>query len=158
MKKISIVAMALFVLSTGGVFAQTAAKSVYAEFGGPGIASINFDTRFTKNQNGLGMRVGFGGFVVDGDGAVFLPVGLNYLLGKESKHYFEVGAGITPIITTGNATSGDGLFESTFGHLNLGYRMQPLKSGFIFRASINPIFAKGLFWPIYGGVSVGYKF
>ena len=48
-----------------------AAKSMYFELGGPGIASFNFDFRFGKRQDGLGGRVGFGGFYVDGSGAAY---------------------------------------------------------------------------------------
>jgi hypothetical protein len=158
MKKIYVLVVAVSLLSVD-MWAQTAAKSIFAEIGGPGVASLNFDTRFNKKEDGLGMRAGFGGFSVDGSGVIFLPVGLNYLIGKDGKNYFEVGAGITPIITTGDASiEGDGPFETTFGHLNIGYRLQPPKSGFTFRASINPVFGKKFFWPYYAGVSFGYKF
>jgi hypothetical protein len=34
--------------------AQTAAKCIYVELDGPGIASLNFDTRFSKSEKGLG--------------------------------------------------------------------------------------------------------
>lgn len=157
MKKIRFLVFALLFFCIPG-FSQSAAKSVFAEVGGPGIASLNFDTRFSKKEDGLGMRVGFGGFSIEGTGVVFLPVGLNYLLGKDGKNYFELGAGVTPIIGTGEASTDNGPFETTFGHLNLGYRLQPAKAGFTFRASINPVFGKGFFWPYYGGVSFGYKF
>lgn len=136
----------------------TAAKSMYFELGGPGLASINFDSRFSARQDGLGGRIGFGGFSVDGSGVVFIPVGLNYLIGKETKHYFELGAGITPIIVSGDFTSNSETFTSTFGHLNFGYRYQPITSGFTFRAFITPIFGEFGFLPYYGGVSFGYKF
>lgn len=136
----------------------TAAKSMYFELGGPGLASINFDSRFSARQDGLGGRIGFGGFSVDGSGVVFIPVGLNYLIGKETKHYFELGAGITPIIVSGDFTSDSKTFTSTFGHLNFGYRYQPITSGFTFRAFITPIFGEFGFLPYYGGVSFGYKF
>src|SRR6218665_2902340 len=85
-------------------FAQQAAKSVYGELGGPGIASINYDMRFQKKDNGLGFRVGIGGFSVrseysDGSSerlSLFtVPLGLNYLIGNDGRHYFEVGAGAT---------------------------------------------------------------
>jgi hypothetical protein len=158
MKKNSVLALALVVLSTG-TWAQTGAKSVYAELGGPGIVSLNYDMRFTKKQGGLGMRVGGGGFYVDGDGLFLLPVGINYLFGNEgNKHFFELGATLTPLIVSESFGGGDGLFSSTFGTLTLGYRMQPAKSGFTFRASLNPVIDRNTFWPLYGGVSFGYKF
>ncbi len=135
--------------------AQSGAKSVYFEIGGPGLASFNFDTRFSGGEAGLGGRIGIGGFSIDGEGAVFIPVGLNYLLGKDNKNYFELGAGVTPVIGIGTAS---GNFSSTFGHALFGYRYQPTAGGFTFRAFISPVFGSGFFVPYYGGVSFGYKF
>jgi hypothetical protein len=149
MKKI--VSLFIFTLMVTGAYSQ--AKSIYAELGGPGLASINFDTRFSKKEDGLGGRIGIGGLSIDGEGAVFVPIGLNYILGKDSRNYFEMGAGVTPVIGTG---SGD--FAETFGHILFGYRMQPKDGGFTFRAFINPVFGNGFFVPYYGGVSFGYKF
>ncbi|MFM9910814.1 MAG: hypothetical protein ACKVOW_15855 [Chitinophagaceae bacterium] len=137
---------------------QKAAKSVYFELGGPGVASFNFDTRFGKKENGLGARVGFGGLSLGGNTALFIPVGLNYLFGKETTNYFELGGGITPLIASGDFIGDDGIFSSTFGYLNFGYRYQPAIAGFIFRVAINPVFNKNGFFPIYGGISFGYKF
>lgn len=143
----------LFVLRTS---AQSA-KSVYAELGGPGIASFNFDARFNKKEDGLGGRIGIGGFSVDHSGIVVFPIGLNYLMSKDQKNYFELGAGYTPIIGTGNL-NGDGTFSSSFGSLWFGYRLQPLKGGFSFRAGMCPVFGNGFFVPYYFGLSFGYKF
>lgn len=142
--------------------AQSPAKAVFFEIGGPGVASINYDMRFTKSESGIGGRIGFGGFSIGSSGdrttAIFIPIGVNYLLGKDEKHYFELGGGVTPVIIndTYSGTSDD--FRSTFGHLNIGYRVQPKEGGFFFRAAINPVFGKGFFWPYYGGISFGYKF
>ena len=106
------------------------AQSVYFELGGPGLASFNYDTRFTGREDGIGGRIGVGGFTVDGEGVVFIPVGINYLLGKDSRHYFEIGGGATPVF--GNSDD-DGTFSELFGHLVFGYRLQPLEGGFTFR-------------------------
>ena len=133
--------------------AQTA-QTVYFEIGGPGIASFNFDTRF-KGESGLGARIGFGGYSIDGEGVLLLPVGLNYLVGKDSRHYFEIGAGATPVF---GSESEDGTFSDIFGHLIFGYRLQPLNGGFSFRAFMCPIFGNGNFIPYYAGLSFGYKF
>lgn len=151
MKKIFLL---LFVALCVGKIGSAQAKTVFFELGGPGLASVNFDSRFSKSESGLGGRVGLGGFSIDGDGVVFVPVGLNYILGKDNKNYFEMGAGVTPVIGTGGA----GDFSETFGHLLFGYRMQPANGGFTFRAFINPVFGSGFFMPYYGGVSFGYKF
>ncbi len=158
MKKTGFMLMLLLISATATMAQQTAAKSMYFELGGPGLASINFDSRFGPREGGLGGRIGFGGFSIDGSGVVFIPVGLNYLLGKDTKNYFELGAGITPIIASGDFTDNGGTFTSTFGHLNFGYRYQPPKQGFTFRAFISPIFGSFGFVPYYGGVSFGYKF
>lgn len=150
----------VFLLALSMAGHSQAAKSIFFELGGPGLASINFDTRFTGKEAGIGGRVGVGGFKVDGAGVVFLPIGVNYLLGKDDKNYFEIGAGVTPTFISGDdlVDDEDGDFTATFGHLLFGYRMQPLNGGFTFRAFISPVFNKNGFIPYYGGVSFGYKF
>lgn len=147
----------IFALALGSMHLATAqtAQSFYFELGGPGLASVNFDTRFGAREDGLGGRIGIGGLSINGAGVVFLPIGLNYLLGKDSRHYFEIGAGATPVFGNDGA---DGSFSETFGHLLFGYRLQPLNGGFTFRAFINPIFGNGFFIPYYAGLSFGYKF
>lgn len=147
----------LFALALGAIHFASAqrAQSVYFELGGPGLASFNYDTRFGAKQDGLGARIGIGGYSVDGSGVIFLPIGINYLLGGDSRHYFEIGGGATPVFANDDS---DGNFSETFGHLLFGYRLQPLNSGFTFRAFINPIFGNGFFIPYYVGVSFGYKF
>jgi hypothetical protein len=158
MKKL--ITLGFFLVIAVNVLKAQAAKSVFFELGGPGLASFNFDTRFGNREDGLGGRIGVGGFSVkfddqESEGVVFIPIGLNYLIGHQTKHYFEVGAGITPVIVT-NKT--DGTFGSTFGHLNFGYRLQPPGGGFTFRAFITPVFGSFGFIPYYGGVSFGFKF
>ncbi len=154
MKKFLLLSGLLFGLMNS-MLAQTAAKSVYAEIGGPGFASLNFDTRFSAGESGLGGRIGIGGFSIDGSGVVTIPIGLNYLVGKDHKNYFELGAGVTPLFGSGDLS---GNFSSTFGHLWIGYRLQPQEGGFTFRAGICPVFGNGFFVPYYGGLSFGYKF
>ncbi len=154
MKKILLFLTILFV--TNNIQSQTAAKSIYAELGGPSIAGINFDMRLNKKEAGLGARVGMGGIIIDGEGALFFPVGLNYLFGKDQKNYFELGAGATLVSVTGDVIDGD--LTTTFGHISFGYRYQPKQGGFLFRAAVTPIFGKGFFIPYYAGISFGYKF
>lgn len=140
-------------------YAQSA-KSIQFELGGPGLASLNFDTRFSNKENGIGGRIGIGGFSIDEVSAVFVPIGINYLIGKDTKNYFEIGGGITPVFLSGEdvADNEDDNFSTTFGHLLFGYRFQPLNDGFTFRVFVSPVFGKGYFMPYYGGVSFGYKF
>jgi len=137
------------------VSAQSA-QSVYFELGGPGVASFNYDTRFSGREGGLGARIGVGysKFVGDGSSVLYLPVGINYLIGKE-KHYFEMGAGVSPVF---GVEEGDSVISELFGHLIFGYRFQPLHSGFTFRAFVCPVFNILDFVPYYGGISAGYKF
>lgn len=157
----------LLLIFVSGIFiitaqAQAPAKAIFFEIGGPGVASLNYDMRFTKSESGIGGRIGFGGFSIGTSGdrttAIFIPIGVNYLLGKDERNYFEVGGGVTPVIVSETYSGTSDNLRSTFGHLNIGYRIQPKNGGFFFRAAINPIFGKGFFWPYYGGVSFGYKF
>ncbi|MBL7737740.1 MAG: hypothetical protein JNK14_00870 [Chitinophagaceae bacterium] len=133
------------------------AQSIYFELGGPGLASVNFDSRFSNKEDGVGGRIGIGGFSIDGTSALFIPVGINFILGKDNRNYFEFGGGVTPVIISDDLIDGDS-FTGTFGHLLFGYRMQPANGGFTFRAFISPVFGSGGFIPYYGGVSFGYKF
>jgi hypothetical protein len=169
MKKIALLILSSIIFINAnaqyGKDGQTApAKAVYFEIGGPGLASINYDMRFTKSEDGIGGRIGMGGFSIGTSGdrttALFIPIGINYIKSKNGKNYFELGAGVTPVIIkeTSSFTSTSDNFNSTFGHLNIGYRLQPKEGGFFFRAAINPVFGKGFFWPYYGGLAFGYKF
>lgn len=130
-------------------------QNIFFELGGPGLASFNFDTRFSSNNGGIGGRIGVGGASVDGAGVVFIPAAVNYLLGKDDRNYFEIGLGVTPIL--GGDGDGDN-FSTTFGHLSFGYRLAPADGGFSFRAFMSPVFGSDFFIPYWGGVSFGYKF
>ncbi|MBE7173269.1 MAG: hypothetical protein INR73_22040 [Williamsia sp.] len=148
----------LFLLVAVFVQAQPA-KDVFVEIGGPGLASFNYDMRFTNREDGIGGRVGVGGFKIDDVTAVFIPVGVNYLIGKNHRDYFEMGGGATFVsIKDRYGYNNDDVFRSSFGHLVFGYRLQPANGGFLFRASIVPIFGNGFFVPYYAGVAFGYKF
>ena len=156
MKKFFIAALLYF--AANSVLHAQAAKSAYVEIGGPGLASINFDTRFSNREDGIGGRIGVGGFNVDNVGLLTVPVGLNYLIGKDNRNYFEMGAGFTYVHLSENTYHEKETFDGSFGHLTFGYRLQPANGGFTFRAAIVPIFGKGGFVPYYAGISFGYKF
>jgi hypothetical protein len=152
----------LFVCLIAAQISNAQAKAVFVELGGPGLASINYDMRFKKKEDGLGGRIGFGGFSL-GEGtdkvsAIFVPIGVNYLLGRDKKNYFEIGGGVTPVFSSSQSDGETERFRSTFGHLSFGYRYQPENGGFFFRANIVPIFGSGYFVPYYAGLSFGYKF
>lgn len=150
----------LVCLSSASVVAQKAAKAVYAEIGGPGLASVNYDMRFKKQEGGFGFRVGAGGLAIDGSSILLIPAGLNYIISKDRKNYFEVGAGITYVRTSNNDNyyNDNNFYDGTFGHLSIGYRLQPADGGFFFRAAITPVFGSGTFFPYYAGIGFGYKF
>ena len=144
-----------FITATYG---QSAAKAVYAEIGGPGLLSANFDMRFANKENGAGFRVGVGAFSVNSTSVVTVPLGLNYLIGKDKKNYFEVGAGFTYLNVKEKNTKSSKNFKSSFGDVTLGYRLAPAKGGFFFKAEITPVFGDGFFIPYFGGLGLGYKF
>lgn len=138
-------------------------KVVYAQLGGPGIASANFDMRFKNADDGFGFRAGIGGFSLSNNfdghvGILTVPVGLNYLLGKDQKNYFELGVGFTYINSSSRDDYSSDNFSSSFGNITLGYRLAPARGGFMFKAEITPVFGNGFFIPYYGGVGFGYKF
>ncbi len=160
MKKILTLAFVILVITSNSI-AQ--APQLYAELGGPSVAGLNFDTRFSKKENGIGGRIGFGGFSIDGSGVLFVPVGINYLVGKpDSKNFLELGVNLTYVSATdeGEEADTDNNLADTWGSLTLGYRYQPKGSGVTFRVSVNPVisFKNEVLWPFYGGISVGYKF
>ncbi|MFP5081961.1 hypothetical protein [Pedobacter sp. JCM 36344] len=138
------------------------AQNVFIELGGQGlIFTANYDSRFGNRRDGLGGRAGIGYFAVNGDKITTIPLSLNYLLGKGNK-FFEIGLGAT--IATVNIQFGDDfLFEDgssngVLGTMSFAYRVQPIDSGFSFRAGITPIFNKDNFIPYFGGISLGYTF
>jgi hypothetical protein len=138
-------------------------RAVYLEVLGNGFGySLNYDQRFQNRFDGLGFKAGGSYLAIDGTSVATFPLGINYLLGSQGK-YFEMGLGTTYILASGQTniprigkerTSGNLLV----GNMTLGYRSEPVNGGFVFRASITPFFGYGIFWPIYGGLSVGYAF
>ena len=141
------------------------ADVVYLELGGPGVLSLNYDARFKKVNNGWGYRVGLGAFggynFLSSTTVISFPIGVNYIVSKDKRNYFETGAGFTflSISSTSNFMELNTTNEtSAFGHLNIGYRFQPRRHGLFFRAALNPIFNTASFQPLYGGLAIGYKF
>lgn len=143
--------------TNGCISGVKTSKLVYAELGGPGLISVNYDMRF-KGDKGWGFRAGFGGFVVDRIGVYGFPLGLNYLIGNNKKHYLEVGAGATPLFSTGLISFGDiDQKQMVAWHALAGYRLQ-FKNGINIRATYSPMFGDGLSEFLYGGISLGYRF
>ncbi|WP_339865575.1 hypothetical protein [uncultured Algoriphagus sp.] len=181
----------LLVITTQFVHAQEsdtklATRSIYAELGGPGLPySFNYDFRFNKERmDSWGMRVGFGGYALEGDSFFSLPVMVNKLYGK-GNHFFEMGFGVTFIafnnennyyyndcyydqdgnyICNSTADSGTSFIldidnsPSMMGVMNFGYRRMPTDGGFMWKVNLNPIFNNNGFWPLFAGIGLGYAF
>jgi len=136
------------------------AQNVFVELGGQGLLfTVNYDTRFSNKRNGIGGRVGIGYLAASGDHLTTIPVGINYLLGK-GKNFFEVGLGATYIGAGGNDSSllFDENTSNVVGTMSFSYRLQPIESGFSFRAGFTPVFNGDFFVPYYAGISLGYTF
>jgi hypothetical protein len=135
------------------------AEDIFFEIFGPGLTiSANYDTRFSKKRDGLGMRIGVGYDGSNSPGVVMLPVQVNYLIGKNTR-YLEIGVGLTLLSANddGLPFNSKGTSGLTIGTMTFGYRYQPVNSGFTFRVSLNELFDNANFVP-YAGVSFGYTF
>lgn len=144
-------------------------KAIFVELAGPSTTlGYNFEARLGHRLNGLGIRAGFGIFSVDGDSMISIPVGFNYLMGKRGK-YFEMGLTGTLWIASSDPYGDDLLAENgktqtkVIGNFTFGYRRQPVKGGFLFRAGLSPLFFMGAnnkltFNPLFPYLAVGYSF
>jgi hypothetical protein len=137
-------------------------QAVFAELFGRSIDfSLNYDRRFSNRVDGWGFSVGLGDVSddnIDSRNYFSIPVSVNYLVGKNGK-YLEVGGGLTYFnanITDGAGANGEG--NSVVGTFTVGYRNQPVKGGFMFRAGINPMIFSNNFVPFLPYVSFGYDF
>ena len=126
--------------------------SVYLELGGnSGVYSLNYDYSLPVSEN-TKLAVG-GGLALlsiysyhEGPSPVktnlyFFTPEANLLFGKNS-HHLETGASLI-------------LFQ--IPALRVGYRYQPAKGGFLFRAGFTPLLFRMEIFP-WGGISFGYTF
>ena len=137
------------------------AQNVYLELGGPGLAiSANYDTRFHKERNGWGYRVGVGFFSSGGNTVFTVPFQVNYLIGEHAL-MLELGAGTTFLNSTGtNVGNSKWEFDKITGFIatgTIGFRYQPEQKGLNFRIGFVPILYDEGIIPA-GGISVGYTF
>ena len=146
-------------------------KSIFVEAGGAGLSplSFNFETRFARQLNGMGLRLGGSFMGIGKSGLVTVPVQLNYLLGRRGR-YFEMGAGATLFHGYSSMFGGlknDGTkdtYTKLIGTLTFGYRYQPVKGGFMFRVGFAPFFTTSeddegfIFMPYMPYLSLGYSF
>ena len=138
-------------------------QAVFAEIFGRSLDfSLNYDRRFLNQVDGWGFCVGVGVLgsdeIDDNSNYFSIPASINYLAGRNGK-YLEVGAGLTyfnaAIDNTGGAISSG---SSVIGTFIIGYRNQPIRGGFMFRAGFSPVILKNSFIPYYPYVSFGYNF
>lgn len=136
------------------------AQNFFVELLGQGIfVTANYDSRFGNRRDGLGGRIGIGAgpsldfdFWSDEDDdetPIIFPVSLNYLLGNGTRNFFEIGLGATFVTGEGNGAAGT---------MSFSYRLQPVDRGFAFRAGLTPLFDDEGFYPLFGGLSLGYTF
>lgn len=127
-------------------------NSIYLELGGnSGFYSINYDYTFSLSESTkLAAGAGLGYYKTHSyaEGPVptiknlfFITPEANFMFGKKS-HHFETGVSLL-------------LFQ--IPTLRVGYRYQPAKGGFLFRAGFTP-FITGLDFTPWGGLSFGYTF
>lgn len=141
---------------------RTANNALYLELLGAGLFySVNYDRRIGD----LALRGGLMYFSVSasngsGDSAsttwLGVPLSVSYVGIGSAKHSFEVGAGITihhfgGSVNTLGVESSDSATK-VLGHAILGYRYQPVSTGFFLRAGLSPIVGSGVFlpWPHVG--------
>ena len=137
---------------------RTALNGLYVEGLGPAILySFNYDRVISD----VALRVGFGYVSISasntsGDSAhayfATFPFDINYIGIGSKKHIFEIGAGGTVLLVGAGANlvgvdSKSDSQTTIYGHLNLGYRLQPPQGGFMLRTGISPLIGAGGFLP-----------
>lgn len=148
-------------------------KAIFVEAFGQGLhATLNYDMRLKKGAtDGFGFRAGMGGIFTGSASAdagseltyvLGFPVGVTYLIGKR-RNAFEAGLGITPhraATPLHSPTKPKIINENGWGangYLNLGYRLQPVKNGFVFRLTWTPVINTAEVISRFG-ISAGYSF
>ena len=157
-----------------GKLSKNASQFQLEAFGPGSLFSIKFDTRLTKKENGVGFNLGFGGspLSVLGESCntgfrLAIPVGLNYLVGK-NKHLLELGGGVVPILVSGTKVfclpapgNKEDFFSDGMGnywYILAGYRYQPVrKKGLTYRLFISPLLQKKFPVKFWGGASIGIR-
>jgi len=152
-------------------------KNIYVGLLGSNLLiGANYDMRLKKGRmDGIGFRAGVGGMNLSGTddfgeevklGVLTLPLEVNYVVGKR-RSGFVAGIGALPMFVDveGRGTT-DGyeyidVDNSGFGvagFLDLGYRLQPLKNGFMMQINWNPIFSSEGFSAQWIGIGLGIGF
>lgn len=146
---------------------HTQERNIFLEIGGSGgLGSLNYEHAFPRHvriHNGwdddgvsklqYSLRFGLGLSPIDKNNGWVLvfPVMGNVKIGGQTKvHFFELGAGLAPSVTTKGAV----FIKSP---VLIGYRYEPNR--WFLRVSYTPIFAwlVDVQWQHWAGVSVGLK-
>jgi hypothetical protein len=171
-KAVAAVVFAASLSSTAAADAQQprapARNAVYFEFGGNALYySLNYDRRL---QDNLTARIGVMYASAEGQdisgnrvdvGVALIPLMMNLLVGGGSSR-LELGAGPVFGLASGEAETLDegNVSLSAFGlgafTATVGYRYQPVRGGFVFRAALVPFLSDGA--NLWGGISLGYAF
>lgn len=151
-------------------------KNITIELGGSHILwGLNYDMRLKRGQNhGLGFKAGIGGArtnveIIENNevrniraGYLTIPLEVNHILGKR-RHGLVTGLGILgaygTIETSGldNDINANGL-AVVGAYASVGYRFQPINSGFTFQINLNPHLIGGRAALPWAGISFGYGF
>ena len=148
-KKRNILLLLFSLLAFCNLQAQTR-QQVYVELlGASTTVGVHYDSRFGKNSH-WGFRAGLAFTSTDNEDfidsgplktrGVTLPVGINYLIGK-NKHFAELGLGVSFGSYQCTFRKEEKLFKKnitgSFLFLDMGYRYQPTK-GVSVRLGLNP--------------------
>lgn len=169
MKIINTLALCLICALYTSLSAQVRVRDIpqsvtYMEIlGQGGLATVNYDRRFTNSADGPGFRVGLGYINLGKFQGYTFPVGLNYLQGREGK-YFELGIGMTygKIGIIDKFDNQPRLVSNMF----FGFRYQPEDRGLNIRAGLatfvgnikRPEQENEAFFIPLPGISFGYSF
>jgi hypothetical protein len=135
------------------------ASNIFLEIAGnAGVFSLNYDTRLSKKNNGLGIRAGLGFGANPGhlfpEPIFTIPLAINYLIGP-GPDYLEAGAGVTIGESNFNGRYHN-QGSSTYFVPSVGYRRQPPGKGFTFRVFVSPFIATEMRFS--AGASFGLRF
>lgn len=129
-------------------------------FGSGIVFSVNYESRFKPKPSGFGYRAGLGLTGIDGVRVITVPLGINYLLGKE-KNFLELGMGVTFVgLTDTQLVSANSVLPAVGavnGFFNLGYR-RVFGSGFMVKAGISPLFNSEEFSYLWPHLGFGFHF
>lgn len=148
-------------------------KNITLELAGSHILwGLNYDMRLKRGRNdGFGFKTGVGGFQINiesddanlGFSYISIPLEFNHILGKR-RHGLVTGLGVLTGYGNLEGMSPDESIDfkraGILGaYANVGYRLQPLNSGFTFQINVNPFFTLGAPGVLpYAGISFGYGF